>query len=170
MSLLISNTLFIHKFQHLGRGAIRSAWNKHIQFLVFKQKVIKTGNIAVFGKKDLTFTILDIVLEIVCNRFGGAEILHGFRNLQAHLFTQGKEMIDSVFASKDYSLMVEDLDFRLTEFYRRHALYLEELIEVHVDAILMLQFSIRRFFKISGSILGDKYVLNLHFQPISFLA
>ena len=75
-------------------------------------------------------------------------------------------MVYRVLARKHHSGVFQNIDFRLAELCRSNAFNLEKLVEIDVDAILAFQLCIRRFFKIRGSILGDKDVFYLHFPPI----
>ena len=72
-----------------------------------------------------------------------------------------------VLAGEDDGLMVQNVDFRLSELDGRDAFDLEKLIEVDIDAILAFQFGIWRLFKIRRSVLGYQDVFDLHFQSIS---
>ena len=121
---------------------------------------------AVLGGKNLALPILNVFLEIERHGIRRAKILHRFGHHQPHGSTQLEEMIDCILAGKDDGLMVQNADFRLSELNGSDALDLEKLIEVDIDAVLALQFSIGRLFKLRRGVLGYLDVLYFNFRSI----
>ena len=62
------------------------------------------------AEENLALAVNDMLLKIHCNQFGGAEVFHSLRNLEAQLFSQLEICIDGVTGRKNYCRIVLEVD------------------------------------------------------------
>ena len=101
-----------------------------------------------------------MLLKIVCNGLGGAEILHGLRNLHTELLAQLKESINCGTCRKNYRSIIEYVDSLCTELSGSQRLHLEKLSEVKLSSKLLCDCCIRR--SRLRLLLCDQYLLYAH--------
>ena len=114
------------------------------------------------AEEYLALTVLDIVLQIEGDGFGGAEVLHVLADGLAQLLQHAEEVVDRVLAVEDDGGIVTDMDTRLSEVAGRNAHNLEKFIESEIDIVLMNQITVGRFLQIGGFRLRYKDFFDFH--------
>lgn len=103
------------------------------------------------GIKDLAFSVHHILLEIVSNGLGCAEIFHGIGNGHPRFLTHSEIMVHCIAAGKDHCRMVENSDPLFSEFPGRNGLNVDKGAKIDVEIEFPGQIKIRRLL---GSRLG----------------
>ena len=92
----------------------------------------------------LTFTVLNIFLNVQSDCFRRTEILHGFRYRDSHLRTKTKEVVNCMARSKYNGGMIQYRDLLLSELFCRQALNFDERAEINFHTVLLSNVEIRR--------------------------
>src|SRR5690606_24023852 len=79
-----------------------------------------------FTKEYLTFTILNVLLQVKCYCLGYAEIFHIGRHVITHFFTNTEEMIHRIFTRKNNRCKICKIDFIFPHIFCRNAFYMNE--------------------------------------------
>ncbi len=110
-------------------------------FYYYFNEILKFG----FPMKYLPLSVHNIFLQIECNIFSYAEILHCIRDDNSHLIAYPEEMIYSCFAGKDYSSKVKNIDFLLAKIFHRDTLNLIKWLKINFQVVFPCQLEIWRF-------------------------
>ena len=118
------------------------------------------------NKKDFSFSVDDIFLQIESYRFGHTEIFHRFRNRYPQSFTQLEKMINCCSCRENNSCVIQNRNFLLSEFFWGYFFYLNERTKLNIYTVLFCNVEIRRFLR-SWLWLRNEYFLD--FQNVSIL-
>ena len=77
-------------------------------------------------------------MEVIGNQFGGAEILHGFGNLEAEFFAEGEVCVNRVARRENYCGVIGEIDSLLPEFAGSERFDSEKRPENQLCAVLGL--------------------------------
>ena len=101
-------------------------------------KVFKIG----FAVEYLALAVDNVFLEIKCNVFCYAEVLHRIRYGKSHLFTDPEKMINSGFGCENDRCEIGDIDLLLPEILCRDPLNLDKLFEVYLQIVFFCELEI----------------------------
>lgn len=93
--------------------------------------------------KYLPFAVDNIFLQVVCNRLGNAEILHGIGHLDPEFLTQPEIMINGGTAGKNYGRMRKNINPVLPEIFRSHSFNMNKRPEINTKFVLFCQVAVR---------------------------
>ena len=117
------------------------------------------------AKEYLALAVNNVLLEIHCNRFSGAEILHCLGYLDPQVRAKPIESVYSMAGGKNDGCVIQDVDPLGPELPGRKRLYEEKLPESDVNAIFLLQCVVRSLIK--RRTLGYQYLFNGHIQSLN---
>src|SRR5690606_33291313 len=83
-----------------------------------------------FTKEYLTFTILNVLLQVKCYCLGYAEIFHIVCSVITHFFTITQEMIHRLSSAKNTRYTICETHFIFPLCFRRTAFYVDELSNI----------------------------------------
>lgn len=126
---------FVQEFDILGLLLIGTGEEVGL-IAVFGHHVDKVGE-ELLAEKYLALAVLDVVLQIESDGFGGAEILHGFGNGLAKFLGHTEEMVNRILAVEYNSRMFTDVDAAFAKFRNADAFNGEKLVEgkLHVEVV-----------------------------------
>ena len=138
--LLVLDLVFL---QHLGDFLFMNVGTGKQEFLgfMFLDQFDEVG-IIFLAVKDLTFSELNIFLKVIGGRFGNAEILHGFGNLDAHLLADSEIMVNGIPGSKNDCCIIKHVDPVFTEIFGRDTLNFEKFPESDIYVEFPCNFAI----------------------------
>ena len=102
-------------------------------------------HLAIVAKKDLTLTVLHILLNVKGDGLRHAEIFHCFGHSHAQFSAQSEEVINSVARSEYNSRMIKDSHLLCTELLGAQAFHFDKLLKVYRYIILARNVKIGRF-------------------------
>ena len=117
--------------QHIRHAVIMDIAHGHQVFLLlmFHHRGDEIVDLSRSAKEHLTFTILDILLNIERYRLRHTKILHVLGNGDTHLFCQREIVVNGMTRSENNSSIVENGDLLCTKLLGCDSLYLNKRAE-----------------------------------------
>ena len=95
--------------------------------------------------EDLSLPVHNILLQIICRRFRNTEILHRIRHGNPQFLTNSEEMINSVSAGENNSLVIQNIDFGLPELSGINTFHMNKRAKIDFYLVVVSKIEIRRF-------------------------
>ena len=99
----------------------------------------------IVSEEDLSLSIDNVFLKVMCNGLRNAEVFHAVRDGNPHFLSNAKEVVNCGSAREYDSGMGKNVDSFLTEFLDRDSLHLDERAEVKLQVKFICQIGIRVF-------------------------
>lgn len=98
-----------------------------------------------FPVEYFAFPVHNVFLEIECDVFGDAEILHRIRHCITHFIADSEEMIYACLACKNDCCELREIDFLGPEVLDRNPLNLNKWFKIYLKVVLFSQIKVWRF-------------------------
>ena len=94
-------------------------------------------------KKDLSFSIDNVLLQVKGDSLSSTEVFHGLRNGHSGLFTKCEECINSGFGREDHRCVLKDFYPLGSELTSCNRLNIKELVKIYVHTVFRNNICVR---------------------------